>query len=131
MPMGIKNSPATFQRMMNDILSPLSDICVPVLDDVVCFAASMEAMTAGLESLFSLLHQTQIYLSPSKACLYQTQIDFYGAPRRQRRPHMSSCAPRNFSPFLNGFMYRTPHKHHFFSTLPLTAEDGLSLVGGV
>jgi len=38
MPMGLKNSPATFQRMINDILSPMSDICVPVLDDVVCFS---------------------------------------------------------------------------------------------
>ena len=78
-------------------------------------------MTAGLESLFSLLHQKQIYLSPSKACLYQMQINFYGAPRRQRRPHMSSCAPRNFSPFLNGFMYRdrTLHKDFFFFQLYL------------
>ncbi len=54
MPFGLKNSGATFQRMMNNLLANVSNMkrCV---DNVVVHSATMEGLVENLEKVISLL----------------------------------------------------------------------------
>jgi hypothetical protein len=45
MPFGFKTAPACFQRVMNRILKEiLYDQCIVYLDDVICWADSLQEM---------------------------------------------------------------------------------------
>jgi hypothetical protein len=54
MPFGLKNVPATFQAMMNSVLSGLTGSrCFLFLDDVVIYAKSLAEHDAKLREVFS------------------------------------------------------------------------------
>jgi len=54
MPFGMKNAPATFQRMMNKVISGL-DGCEAYIDDLVLYSASWEEHVKLLKKFFSRL----------------------------------------------------------------------------
>ena len=44
--MGLKNAPGQFQRMMDDVLSPVSDTTIPYIDDVLVGTQTVEEKTS-------------------------------------------------------------------------------------
>ena len=66
MPFGICNAPATFQRLMDIVLSGLNfEICLVYLDDVIIFASTPEQHLDRLEQVFQRLRGANLKLKPS------------------------------------------------------------------
>ena len=56
MPFGLCNAPATFERLMETLLSGLQwDICLIYLDDIIVIAKSFNEMLQNLETVFQRL----------------------------------------------------------------------------
>lgn len=70
MPMGLKNSPSTFQRVMNFVLSGLSWYnCLIYIDDLIVFSPDFETHLKDLRAVFERLRSFNLKLKPSK-CLF-------------------------------------------------------------
>src|SRR5258708_856530 len=79
LPMGLSNSPGTFQRLMNLVMRGLTWIsCLVYIDDIVLFANDFEQFTERLQEVFERLRQANLKLKPSKVKLYQPEIGFLG-----------------------------------------------------
>src|SRR3569832_1935045 len=63
MPFGLCNAPATFQRLMDILLSGLSwDTCLVYLDDILIFAKTHDEMCQRLDDILNRLYETGIKL---------------------------------------------------------------------
>ena len=78
MPMGLKGSPARFQRFMDDLLRPLSSWCVVFVDDIVVWADSVEQLHGRLRRLLGLLQQHSVKLKMSKCAFFLSAVRFLG-----------------------------------------------------
>ena len=79
MPFGLCNAPATFQRLMDIVLSGLNfEICLVYLDDVIIFASSPEEHLDRLERVFQRLRGANLKLKPSKCQLLRRTVSFLG-----------------------------------------------------
>src|SRR2546425_965236 len=77
--MGLCNSPATFQRLMDLVLRGLTWITVLVyIDDIVVYADSYEQMKNRLREVFVRLRAANLKLKPAKVRLFQQEINFLG-----------------------------------------------------
>ena len=79
MPFGLTNAPATFMRMMNDVLRPLLDECVVVyLDDILIYSKTLEEHKVHVSKVLQLLRENQLYAKLSKCSFAQSQVDYLG-----------------------------------------------------
>jgi len=79
LPFGLTNSPATFQRMMEQILGDLNmRICIVYLDDIVIFSDSVEEHLHHLELVFERIRQYGLKLNPEKCQFFQKKIKYLG-----------------------------------------------------
>ena len=67
MPFGLSNSPATYQRLMEECLGDLNIImCVIYLDDLIIFSNSFEQHLEKLDIVLTRLKQCNLKLSADK-----------------------------------------------------------------
>ncbi|KAJ9522563.1 hypothetical protein QJQ45_008332 [Haematococcus lacustris] len=79
LPFGLCNAPATFQRLMNDILHDLLDDCVLVyLVDILIFSRTPQEHTAHLRRVLDLLRKHKLYAKLSKCEFGMDQTNFLG-----------------------------------------------------
>ena len=79
MPFGLANAPATFQRLMDMVLSGLNFMmCLVYLDDIVIFSRTVEEHLERLELLFERLRGANLKLKPSKCQFFKHEIVFLG-----------------------------------------------------
>jgi transposase InsO family protein len=79
MPFGLCNAGATFQRLMDIVLSGLSfDICLAYLDDIIVFSEDESSHVNRLRVVLSRLQQAGLKLKPSKCSLMQRSVLFLG-----------------------------------------------------
>lgn len=78
MPMGLKNSPATFQRVMDNILRDLQDICLVYLDDVILFSTSLQEHMINLEKVFKRLRESNFKIQMDKSEFLKLETQFLG-----------------------------------------------------
>ena len=79
MPFGLCNAPATFQRLMDIVLSGLNfEICLVYLDDVIIFGSTPEEHLDRLERVFQRLREANLKLKPSKCQLLRRSVGFLG-----------------------------------------------------
>lgn len=76
MPFGLKNSPATFQRLMNNIILTglQGSKCFVYLDDIVIHATSLEDHNSKLTEIFQRLRSNNLKLQPDKCEFLQKDI---------------------------------------------------------
>jgi len=64
MPFGLKNAPATFQRLMNSVLTGMQGLkCLVYLDDIVIYGASLEDHNKRLEEVLQPLRENKLKLT--------------------------------------------------------------------
>ena len=68
MPFGLCNAPATFQRLMDRVLTGLQwQICLVYLDDIIVISHSVSQMLDRLREIFERLKSAGLKLKPSNA----------------------------------------------------------------
>ena len=79
MPFGLCNAPATFQRLMDLVLTGLHWLsCLVYLDDIVIFGKSFEEHLTNLASVLQRLRDANLKLQPAKCGLCKDEINFLG-----------------------------------------------------
>ena len=79
MPFGLSNSPATYQRLMEDCLGDYNNrICVIYLDDIVIFANSFEEHLRRLDLVLARLRECKLKVSADKCFFFQRRVKFLG-----------------------------------------------------
>ena len=79
MPFGLCNSPATFQRLIELVLSGLQwNCCLIYLDDVIVFGRSFDEHTKRLEVVLQRFREARLKLKPSKCHILQERVVFLG-----------------------------------------------------
>ena len=79
MPFGLTNAPATFQCIMNDILSPfLRKFVLVFLDDILVYSPTLQDHVIHLEKVLSKLREHKLYMKRSKCSFAQHQLEYLG-----------------------------------------------------
>ena len=77
MPFGLKNAPATFQRMMDHLFRDVAFVCV-YLDDFVVFSRSMEENLGHLKEVFALLAKFKLKVKIEKCEFAKPRVSLLG-----------------------------------------------------
>lgn len=77
MPFGLRNAPATFERLMNRVLAGLEG-CSAYLDDVVMFSDTWEAHVQRLCAVFDRLAPTNLTVNLAKCEFAKATVTYLG-----------------------------------------------------
>lgn len=79
MSFGLTNAPATFQRVMDNILTDLNDKCCLIyLDDIIIFSSSLQEHMLDLHAVFTRLNNANLKLQPNKSDFLRKEIEYLG-----------------------------------------------------
>ncbi|XP_025161592.1 uncharacterized protein LOC112590101, partial [Harpegnathos saltator] len=79
MPFGSKNAPATFQRLMDIVLSGIQgQEAFVYLDDIVVYASSLEEHKHKFEKLMQRLKEANLKLQPDKCQFLRREVNYLG-----------------------------------------------------
>ncbi|XP_036142872.1 uncharacterized protein LOC118645594 [Monomorium pharaonis] len=79
MPFGLKNAPATFQRLMNSVLTGMQGLrCLVYLDDIVIYGSSLKEHNKRLEEVLLRLREANLKLQPDKCEFLQKEVNYLG-----------------------------------------------------
>lgn len=79
MPMGLKNSPATFQRIMDNILRGIqNEKCLVYLDDIIIFSTSLQEHVNRLKEVFDRLRQSNFKIQLDKSEFLRKEVAYLG-----------------------------------------------------
>ena len=79
MPFGLCNAPATFQRLMENVLTGMArDKCLVYLDDILVIGQSPDEHLSNLREVFTRLQSDGLRLKPSKCRLLKEEVEYLG-----------------------------------------------------
>lgn len=79
MPFGLKNAPATFQRLMNTVLTGIHGLrCLVYLDDIVVYGSSLEDHNKRLKDVLQRLRENNLKLQPEKCEFLRKEVMYLG-----------------------------------------------------
>ncbi len=79
MPFGLCNAPATFERLMELVLSGLNwKICLIYLDDVIVYGGKFYDELDRLKIVWQRMREANLRLKTSKCCLVRDRVPFLG-----------------------------------------------------
>jgi len=79
LPFGLKTAPATFQRMMNSVLSGLTGTrCFVYLADIVLYARSLADHNTKLRTVLDGLRTYKLKLQPEKCEFLRKEVNYLG-----------------------------------------------------
>ena len=78
MPFGLKNAPASFQRLVNWVLAGLEDFNVTNLDNIVVFSSSRDDHLNHLQEVLQALQNAGLTIKASKCQIGQGSMVYLG-----------------------------------------------------
>ena len=79
MSFGLRNAPATFQRLMNEVLKEsIGKICIVYLDDILVFSASVEEHIESLHTILYCQQKANLKVQVTKCNFLKQQSEFLG-----------------------------------------------------
>lgn len=79
MPFGLKNAPATFQRVMDHVLRDLQHkVCLVYMDDIIIFSTTLEEHIKNLRSVFQKLREAKFKVQLDKSEFLCKEVEFLG-----------------------------------------------------
>ncbi|KAJ1130785.1 hypothetical protein NDU88_009132 [Pleurodeles waltl] len=78
MPFGMKNAPATFQRLVNRVLSGLESFSAAYLDDIAVFSSTWRDHLVHLKEVLQALLQAGLTIKASKCQIGQSSVVYLG-----------------------------------------------------
>ena len=79
MPFGLCNAPATFERLMEQVLAGLpTTIALLYLDDILVPGRTFDQQIANLRMVFQRLKSANLKLNPKKCALFQKEVQYLG-----------------------------------------------------
>ncbi|CAF4904619.1 unnamed protein product, partial [Rotaria sp. Silwood1] len=78
LPQGLRNSPPSFQRIMNNILGAYSEFCLVYLDDIIIFSKDFNQHLNHIEQILNALKSHNLILNPTKCEIAKQQIEYLG-----------------------------------------------------
>lgn len=94
MPMGLCNSPATFQGLMNWVLHDFIDrFLVVYIDDIIIYSQTREEHLVHIRAVLKRLQEHKLYASPKKCEFMKSETEFLGliVDREGIRVHPQKC----------------------------------------
>ncbi len=77
MPFGLCNAPATFERLMELVLSGLNwKMCLIYLEDVIVYGGNFYDLLDRLKTVWQRIREANLKLKPSKCCLMHDRVPF-------------------------------------------------------
>ncbi len=79
MPMGLTNAPATFQRMINNVLKEYLDkFVIAYLDDILIYSETLEEHKQHVHKVLQTLLEAKLLVEPEKAKFHVQEVEFLG-----------------------------------------------------
>ena len=78
LPFGLRNAPATFQRLVDGLLAGLGEYAVAYLDDVAIFSDSWPEHLEHLEKVFDRIRQAGLTVKAKKCQIGQNRVTYLG-----------------------------------------------------
>lgn len=79
MPFGLKNAPATFQRVMDNVLHELQGKCCLVyMDDIIIYSTSLQEHIVNLKKVFLKLREANFKVQLDKSEFLHKEVNFLG-----------------------------------------------------
>ena len=78
MPFGMKNAPATFQRLMDTVLVGQDQHAAPYLDDVLIFSTTWEDHLRHIRRVLTCLEKAGLTVKPGKCSWGQEVLEYLG-----------------------------------------------------
>ena len=79
LPMGLVNSPATYQRLMEHIMAGLNfETCLVYLDDCIVYSKTFEQHMGRLDEVFTRMGKANLKFTPKKCYLLRKEVTFLG-----------------------------------------------------
>ena len=79
MPFGLCNAPATFQRIMNDLLrNGLDKFVLVFLDDILIYSRTKEEHLQHIKAVLDKLHSEKFFGRLAKCDFFQNEVEYLG-----------------------------------------------------
>ncbi len=79
MPFGLVNAPATFQRLMNDVLRDyLRKFCLVYLDDIIIYSKTFKDHKRHVRKVLQAIKSASLKLKLAKCKWFKQEITFLG-----------------------------------------------------
>lgn len=139
LPFGLKNAPAIFQRMIDDVLKEfIGKICYVYIDDIIVFGRSEEETLNNVDTIFGRLEEANLKVNIDKTHFMQTEVEFLGyivssegiKPDPKKVTAIKNLLPPTNLKELKGFLGMTSYYRRFIMDYAKVAKPLTNLTRG-